>query len=140
MLLRFVVGTHRENPYYLTGVLVSARSLRDDGRIGADAAGQLSELFDWFNVHLPCPPFRRNRRLWSEDAVCWFKNSAGEPLRRMWDLVGLLKTEGIPVRIVTTMWPGRVVYEDEHQVVAETPPVEVQDSRLVPRRGGRRLR
>ena len=141
MFLRFVVGTGVDNPYYLTGVLTYARDFRDAGRLGSESCERLNQLFDWFGDHLPCPPFSRNRRRWSQDAVCWFKSSAGEPLTRMWELVEILKNDGLPVRFVTSMTPGRIVYEDEHQIVARTPSEELQDARLVSRRrGGRRKR
>ena len=36
--------------------------------------------------------------------------------------MAILKEHGFAVRMITTAKPGKLVYEDEFQVVAETPP------------------
>jgi hypothetical protein len=83
----------------------------------------LEEIFEWFNEHLPCPPFQEKLRSgeWTADAVSWFRAYAKEPLRRIWDIIALLREHGVPVRLVTTKKPGKIVYSDEYQIVAETP-------------------
>jgi len=35
------------------------------------------------------------------------------------DLVALLEEHGVPVRMLRSSNPGRVVYEDEYQIVVE---------------------
>jgi hypothetical protein len=105
MFLRFVVGTDAEHHRHLTGVIVCARLLRDDA------------VFTWFNEHVPCPPFATAG--WSREAVCWFKDDADEPIRRVRDLVVVLESHGQPVRMLRTSRPGRVLYEDAVQVVVE---------------------
>ena len=123
MFVRFVVGAEDENAYWLTGIITEARILNDAGELYPHESAHLSDTFSWFNEHLPCPPFGRKRKSgeWSHDAVSWFRDDAGEPLRRMWDLVAILREHGIPVRLVTTDQPGTIVYRDRYQVVAETP-------------------
>jgi hypothetical protein len=37
----------------------------------------------------------------------------------MWEIASLLKECGIPVRMLRSTNPGKVVYEDEYQVVVE---------------------
>ena len=44
-----------------------------------------------------------------------------EPIRRMWDIVAILREHGVAARMVTAEKPGKIVYEDRYQVVAETP-------------------
>jgi hypothetical protein len=117
VFLRFVAGTNDEDYRHLTGVITQARILRDDGRLEAHETQWLEEIFEWFNNHLPCPPFSESH--WSPDAVCWFRGVAGEPLQRMWDVVALLREHGTPIRVIRTANPGRIVYADEFQVVAE---------------------
>jgi hypothetical protein len=101
---------------------VEARILRDQGELFDHESELLEEIFDWFNEHLPCPPFpkKRRSRQWTPNAVSWFRDEAGEPLRRVWDIVAILKEHGTTVRLVTTDRPGRIVYSDKYQVVAET--------------------
>ena len=136
MFVRFVVGTNSENPYWLDGVFGLAYRLRDDEALGEGRTEWLAEILEWFNRHLPVPPFGgvRARRRWSDRVVCWFRGERNEPLRRMWPLVELLRDDGTPVRVVTTSRPGRILYEDSFQIVAETPGLREQDWRLVPRR------
>jgi hypothetical protein len=123
MFVRFVAGTDSENAYWLTGVITSARVLRDDGELYRHEVNLLAEAFEWFNQHLPCPPFREKFQTgaWTREAVCWFRDDAGEPLGRIWDIIFILEEHGVPVRLVTTNRPGKIVYSDEFQVVAETP-------------------
>ncbi len=123
MYVRFVVGADAENAAWLTGIITEARLLRDAGELYDYESERLEEIYEWFNEHLPCPPFEQKLRsgAWTRDAVAWFRAEAGEPIQRMWDIVAILREHGVPVRLVTTERPGRVVYEDEYQVVAETP-------------------
>jgi hypothetical protein len=123
MFVRFVVGADTENAAWLTGVLTAARLLRDQGELYSYESERLEEIFDWFNEHLPCPPFGQKLRSgeWTPDTVAWFRSEAKEPVGRMWDIVAILKEHGIAVRMVTAERPGTIVYEDEYQVVAETP-------------------
>jgi hypothetical protein len=123
MFVRFVAGTDADNAFRLDGVITVAWRLRVDGEFYDHESDWLEDVIDWFNEHLPCPPFRRKLRSgeWSRDAVCWFRDRAGEPLKRMWDIVALLAEHGTTVRLVTTHRPGKLVYEDQYQVVAVTP-------------------
>jgi hypothetical protein len=122
VFVRFVVGDEAENPYWLTGVLTIARILQDEGKLYKYESEWLEEIYDWFNKHLPCPPFEQKRRAgeWTEDAVSWFRDDAKEPMKRIWDLVALLRQHDESVRMVTTDDPGKIVYSDEFQVVAES--------------------
>jgi hypothetical protein len=123
MFLRFVVGTQRENGYWLTGVIVSARTIRDKSQLYGYESAYLDEIFAWFNANLPCPPFRQKIESgeWTPDAVCWFHPGAKVPIRRIWDIVAILREHRVPVRMLTTPNPGEIVYTDDFQVVAETP-------------------
>jgi hypothetical protein len=121
--VRFVIGAEAENAYWLTGVFAEARILRDNGELFAHEVRQLDEAYAWFNERIPCPPFTARRRdgVWSADAVSWFRDDAGEPLHRIWDIVAILHEHGTPVRLVKSAKPGRIVYQDRFQIVAETP-------------------
>ena len=123
MFVRFVAGTDTENPFWLDGVIRVASDLSDLGEFYEYESQWLEKTFEWFNHNLPCPPFRRKLRSgeWTRRAVCWFYDRAGEPLRRIWDIVAILEDHGTFVRLVTTQRPGRIVYSDQYQVVAETP-------------------
>jgi len=123
MFVRFVVGADAENASWLTGVITEARILRDEGELYRYESELLREVFDWLNEHLPCPPFQAKLGSgeWTTDAVSWFRADAKEPLGRIWDIVAILREHGVPVRLVTTEKPGKIVYSDPYQIVAETP-------------------
>ena len=123
MFVRFVVGSDAENAAWLTGVITEARLLRDAGERFDYESERLEAIYDWFKEHLPCPPFQSKLRSgeWTRDAVAWFRAEAREPIRRIWDLVAILREHGVPVRMITTEKPGKIVYDDDYQVVAETP-------------------
>jgi hypothetical protein len=123
MFVRFAVGADADNAFRLDGVIMVAWALRGQGELYDHESAWLDEVIDWFNEHLPCPPFRKKLCAgeWSRNAVCWFRDSAGEPLRRIWDLVALLDEHGTTVRMITTDKPGTIVYADKYQVVAQAP-------------------
>lgn len=50
-------------------------------------------------------------------AVAWFKGTATHLLDRIPDYLALLAAHGVPCERLESADPGRVVYEDEHQVV-----------------------
>jgi hypothetical protein len=52
-------------------------------------------------------------------AVCWFRSSAAEHLRRVWEMIAILENNDVPIFMIKTERPGYVVYEDVVQVVAE---------------------
>jgi hypothetical protein len=117
MFIRFVVGRDDEHHRSLRGVITEAELLRDDALLECYQVSLLDATYDWLNKHLPCPPFRKG--VFPPSAVCWFKDNAGEPIKKVWEIVALLKEQGVPVRLLKTRKPGRILYEDEYQVVVE---------------------
>ena len=117
MFIRFVVGSDRQHHRELTGVITEARLVRDDDRLSSEEVARLEDAYDWFNENLPVPPFSTSA--WPKDVVAWFRDDAAEPIRRMWDVVALLEDHGRPVRLLRSKNPGRVLYEDDFQVVVE---------------------
>lgn len=123
MFVRFVAATKDEDPWHADGVICTARSIRDAGEFAAAETAAVNAAFEWFNEHLPCPPFRDrlSRELWTENAISWYLATAQEPLERTWELAQLLAEHGIPVHVLRTLKPGRIVYRDGFQIVAEAP-------------------
>jgi len=117
MFIRFVVGADDEDHRLLTGVITEARFLRDRNELAQAEIVWLEETYSRLNENLPCPPFAAAG--WSRDAVAWFKDNAGDPIKRMWELVALLREHGVRVRLLRSKNPGKVLYEDDYQVVVE---------------------
>lgn len=115
--IRFVVGSDNEHHRALTGIITEVRLLRDADRLSDEETAPVEGTYDWFNDKVPVPPFSTSE--WPKDVVMWFKDDAGEAISRMWDLVAILRESGVPVRLLRSTNPGRVVYEDDFQVVVE---------------------
>ncbi len=123
MFIRFVVAADSDNPWWATGVITEARLLRDEGRLEQYEVDIVNSAFEWLNANLPCPPFKSNLETdsWSSSAVAWFLPGATETISRLWDLIAILKDHGVSVQILRSENPGRIVYQDDFQIVAETP-------------------
>jgi hypothetical protein len=115
MFIRFVVGSDGDHHRSLTGIVTEARLLRDKGHLDEYQTSRLEETYAWLSDNLPVPPFKQLPR----DVVCWFRDEAGEPVQRMWDIASLLKECGVPVRLLRSAHPGRILYEDDYQIVVE---------------------
>ena len=78
----------------------------------------LTELKDWFNVHLESPfdHLPRGRRY--EPAVCWFKPTARKHLERAWELVAILERNDVLIWTIRSRRAGYVHYEDAVQIFA----------------------
>ena len=119
--VRFVVGRRSQDARWLTGVVTMGRlKMR---RLDQPSRRVVRETFRWFNANIPCPPFSKNRKagVWTADAVAWFRTAERQPIARLRPLVRVLRAHGFTVRTVYADKPGRVVYRDKWQVVAETP-------------------
>ena len=117
MFLRFVVGGDGDHHRLLTGVVTEARLLRDRGELSSHETEWLEEIYEWLNDNLPCPPF--SSAGWSDEAVTWFRDSATESIKHMRELAVLLEAHDVPVRTLRSANPGKILYEDDHQVVVE---------------------
>jgi hypothetical protein len=117
MFIRFVVGLDDENHGDLTGPITEARLLRDAGTLDQLQVSWLEETYAWFNENLPTPPFKSSK--WPRNAASWFKDDAAEPVRKMWEIAALLKQHGVPVRMLRSAHPGKILYEDAFQIVVE---------------------
>jgi hypothetical protein len=117
LFIRFVVGGEGDHHRSLTGIIREARLLRDRGDLDQNQVSWLEDAYAWFNANLPVPPFSSSN--WPRDTVTWFRDDASEPIKRMWEITSLLKDHGIPVRLLRSPNPGKILYEDTYQVVVE---------------------
>jgi hypothetical protein len=113
--IRLVVGNPKDDIDTLTGVFSEAALLQDKKLLSKKEAALLQDTYDWFNDNLPCPPWSENN--W-EYGVSWFKKSANQHINKMWNLANLLKEHNKPVRMLKADNPGKIVYQDDFQVIA----------------------
>jgi hypothetical protein len=117
VFIRFVVGADGEHHRALTGVITEARILRDENKLTQYEEEWLEEIYDWLDANLPTPPFSTGK--FPRDAVAWFKAESTGFIARMWDLVAIIEGHDVPVLLLKSPNPGKVVYEDDHQVLVE---------------------
>lgn len=123
MYLRFVIADIDEDSGKELGAFHAVGNLRRAGRLDRHEEEQHDLIRRWFNEHLEKPtrftaakpPYYRKQ----PRAISWFKDSAQEQLTRVRDLVTILEHHGVSVEMLKTDRVGYVVYEDEHQIVAE---------------------
>jgi hypothetical protein len=123
-LLRFVLSRPHPDTGVRDGIFSGAYELSRAHWISASDYQAFDELLTWFETNLAVPErfnrskskgyYRRNTA-----GVSWLKPSASEHLAKMRLMAAILVTNGYQVSQVTTKRPGYVIFEDDHQVIAE---------------------
>ncbi|MFD5647400.1 hypothetical protein ACFWIP_37885, partial [Streptomyces anulatus] len=107
-------GRHRPG----IGALAPGRA--GDGRLTAEPHGFGRAANDWYDAAYT-DPSRVDPAVYdpgvNPGAVAWFKGTATHLLDRIPGYLALLAAHGVPCERLESADPGRVVYEDEHQVV-----------------------
>lgn len=101
---------------YAKGVFSMCWKLVQDKIMDDEDAELYQEIDSWIAEELPYPPQCMNR----ERVVCFFKTeNAREMLKRIRPALWLLEKYDHPYFVVLTNTPGKIVYEDQYQVVVE---------------------
>jgi hypothetical protein len=124
MLLRFVLPCSHPDTGVEEGIFGAAYDLREGTLISVSDRQSLEGLLAWFGANLAAPQrfnaskskgyYRRKT-----GGISWLKPTATEHIAKMRALISLLEKNGYQVSQITTNRPGYVVFEDDHQVVAE---------------------
>lgn len=97
------------------GIFVAVDHLRRADRLSEDEEELYFDVDDWFQVHLPNPPFYADGN--TAGAVTWFKmSSTGEMRERLEPLCRILDRYGVAWTAAESKDPGRIIYEDRFQV------------------------
>ena len=97
------------------GVFVAVDHLRRAGVLSAAEEAQYFDIDDWFNKHLPNPPFYDDGN--SIGAVTWFKSPVPpEMAERIDTLMSILTAHGVEHDVLSAEDPGNQIYEDDFQV------------------------
>lgn len=114
------------DPWWSTGIITIAQELLSKQQLSTEEQAQVKNIFAWLNENIPCPPFSQKLRkgIWSRDAVSWFYFHARAPIRKMRPLIKILRLHKCRVGTLQTDYPGKIVYRDKFQVVAETPKIK----------------
>lgn len=97
------------------GIFVAVDHLRRAGVLTADEEAQYFDIDDWFNAHLPNPPFYDDGN--SVGAVTWFKTPVPlEMSERIDALMKILVAHGVDHDVRFSDDPGEKIYEDDYQI------------------------
>lgn len=122
MYLRFTSDKIDERTGRPMGAFTVAYELLDEGELSKEEEVELRGLLAWFSAHLQIPTkFSRNRNDSHKNTqgISWIKDTANEVVSSLWGLKDFLERQGFSITVVRTERPGRVVYEDKLQVIAE---------------------
>jgi hypothetical protein len=123
MYIRFVIREIHPVSKRETGVFQAAYRLKENGDLPEYEESRLTELLEWFNTNLKEPPkftsskppyYRKENK-----SISWFKDSAAEHISKLREVLSILDNHEIHFEMIKTERPGYIVYEDNHQVVAE---------------------
>lgn len=102
------------------GVFGLANTLARSGRLSDDEWAAWRAGNDWFDAAYP-DPSKTDASVYDPKvnprATAWFKDSATHLLERVAPYLALLARHGIPCERVESEDPGRVIYEDDVQIV-----------------------
>ena len=102
------------------GLFQSAGSLGDSDIQASWHLNEIRRECDWFNENLGFPR-RLYYRPYSKGQIsglCWFRASAVEYVNRARYLAWLLNDIGVSIAEHKSSTPGRVLWQDDHQIVA----------------------
>jgi len=106
------------------GLFWTASLLRDDEETPTYHRERMAEILSWFNEYLRRPTrFNRTsskaRFHRATKGISWLKADARVHIDMMREMAVILEEHGHLVDQLETDRPGYVVYEDDHQIVAE---------------------
>lgn len=121
MFIRFVVNNRDAQSGRRQGLFYAAYELERAGTASPHDVEALARIHDWFAKNL-CEPTRASistRPHAKAQALSWFRETATEHVSRMREIQSILSAYGVATETLRTRRPGYVVYEDDHQVVAQ---------------------
>ncbi|MGW0594770.1 hypothetical protein [Streptosporangium sp. NPDC002607] len=102
------------------GIFGLVNSLARKGGLTVEQERFRRENNDWYDTHFTNPtdvdPTIYDHEL-NPGAAAWFKSSARALIERATGYMDILAAHGIACELVCTTTPGRIIYEDDQQVV-----------------------
>lgn len=113
-------GTRRSPRGHFPGIFALANGLARDGRLSEEQYRFWRAGNDWYDAHYTNPthvdPTVYDRDL-NPGAVAWFKTSAVRLIERVDGYLELLAAHDVDCERVESADPGKIIYEDDEQVV-----------------------
>lgn len=101
---------------YANGVFGIFRDFERKHVMNEEDKGLYEEVVDFFTNELPWPPMCNAQ----QKVVCFFKtDNSSEMMKYINPLLFLLERYNHPYDCVYTNFPGKIVYEDQYQIVVD---------------------
>ena len=118
--VRFVCFRLVEGQRQRLGLFQALDEARDCDFAPPWALRVIGETSSWFNENLAVPTqFKQTYGGGGRPCLSWFKPVANEHIKKMHQLKLAVGECGVQVEILTTRDPGSIVWQDEHQLVAD---------------------
>ncbi|MEU7184159.1 MULTISPECIES: hypothetical protein [Streptomyces] len=119
-------STTRHPHGHFPGVFALVNTLAKEGRLTPGQERFRRTNNDWYDANYPNPsdtdPTVYDRTL-NPGAVAWFKSTSHDLIARVDGYLAILAAHHIPChRLHSATPPGRIVYEDTHQIVVTPHP------------------
>lgn len=113
MLVRFVVPSMKS-----LGIIRAINLCKE--KFSKEEEKSIEEIFTYYNTQLPIPErFHRSKNKHAKNvAISWFKDNAKKQIELARKLCEILERCNIMTEMISTNNPGKILYEDEYQVVA----------------------
>ncbi|RCW40897.1 hypothetical protein [Paenibacillus prosopidis] len=105
---------YTNQPY---GIFVVIFHLQRDGKLSDEDSKLYDETVDWFEEHLPNPPYYDEGN--TIRAVTWFKenNHSSIMIKKLTAFFNIARKYNVEIiKSVVHEPPGEIVYEDEYQI------------------------
>ena len=112
MFIRFFSSEIDECSQVAAGLFGAASKLRWTDGLPAYEFDALSDLRDWFNIHLESPFDHLPRTARYERAIRWFKPTAREHFARAWEMITILERNDVLMWTIRSRKTGYVYYEE----------------------------
>ena len=121
MYLRFETEEIHINSGKPKGIFTLAYDLIEEKTLTLEEERTLTNILCWFGDNLQVPSrFSRKRNNSHKNTlgISWLKPDANDVVARFWELKSILENSGYNINVMKIERPGKVVYEDEQQLVA----------------------
>ena len=118
--VRFVCFRLVEGQRQRLGLFQALEEAKDCDFAPAWALQSIGETYGWFKENLAVPKhFEQTYGGRGRPGLSWFKPIATEHIKQMHQLKLAVEECGVHVEILTTRDPGSIIWQDQHQLVAD---------------------
>ncbi len=111
--IRFVVADRDARTGFRRGLIHAAERIRWE--FSPEQEVRYAAAYDWLNAELPVPRgFAGNAQ-----ALSWYRDSAADCIACMREIAAVVEANDMPTAMLRTERPGKILYADAFQVVAE---------------------